>query len=38
LSVHNASYLAVCRMHDLPPASFDARMRDAATSLGIDLL
>jgi len=38
LSVYDASYLAVCRMHDLPLASFDARMRDAATSLGIDLL
>ena len=38
LSVYDASYLAVCRMHDLPLASFDARMRDAATGLGIDLL
>ena len=38
LSVYDASYLAVCRMHDLPLASFDARLRDAATRLGIDLL
>ena len=38
LSVYDASYLAVCRMHDLPLASFDARLRDAATALGIDLL
>ena len=38
LSVYDASYLAVCRMHDLPLASFDTRLRDAATALGIDLL
>lgn len=38
LSVYDASYLAVCRMHDLPLASFDARLREAATALGIDLL
>ena len=38
LSVYDASYLAVCRTHDLPLASFDARMRQAATDLGIDLL
>jgi len=38
LSVFDASYLAVCQAHDLPLATFDERMRRAATDLGIDLL